>query len=78
MVNRPLVFGSLLGVMIFALTVAGCERQDDPAPLERAPAAKAPARASAVASAPAAETGPAISGADRVKITGRQDSGEFF
>ncbi len=76
--NRPLVFGSVLGIMIFALTVAGCEKQGDAVPLERAPAAKAPAEAGAVASAPAAKTGPGISGTDKVKMTGRQDSGEFF
>ncbi len=76
--NRPLIFGSALAGMIFALAVAGCEKPAEPVPLERAPTAEAPAKTGAVASAPAAETGPAISGADKVKMTGRQDSGEFF
>lgn len=75
--NKPFAFWLASGAVIFAMTVAGCEKRDQPVPLGRAPAA-APAETGGVASAPRGEASPAISATGEAKTTGRQESGEFF
>lgn len=76
--NKPFAFWSAWGAVIFAVTVAGCGKPDQPVPLGRAPAAEAPAETGGVASAPTGKASPAISATGEAKTTGWQESGEFF
>ncbi len=76
--NSSLSFWSASAAVILAITIAGCQKKDEPVPRGRAPVAEAPAATGGVTSAPTSEPNPAISATGEAKTINEEQSGEFF
>lgn len=76
--NRRFAFGLASAAIIFVITLAGCDKKEEPVSRAPAPPAEVPAGTGDVASAPAGKTSPGMSAAGEAKTTRKEESGEFF